>query len=107
LSGLVRAATDGRPLREAQVTLLHPGGGVVAVTATDADGHYSFTSIPHGDYVVAAAGYRPGEERVAVASGRATSVDVRLGAATADDVYSNGRPSGPDRRVSSNGSGTT
>jgi uncharacterized protein YfaS (alpha-2-macroglobulin family) len=86
--GHVRAATDGRPLREARVTLLDRRGRLVATTATDDEGRYDFPDLPHGDYVVSASGYEPVEQRVAVRPGTTTSADVVLGT----EVYSNGHP---------------
>ena len=81
VSGHVRAATDGRPLREARVSLLDRSGRLVAATATDLEGRYVFPDVPQGNYVVSAAGYDPVEQPVAVAAGRTTSSDVVLGRA--------------------------
>jgi MFS family permease len=82
LSGRVRAATDGRPLREARVALLDPEGRLVASVSTDADGRYDFPDLPHGDYTVSASGFEPGEQRIAVAAGHTTSADVHLTVST-------------------------
>ncbi|HSP36536.1 MAG TPA: MFS transporter [Frankiaceae bacterium] len=84
VSGRVRAETDGRPLREARVSLLDRSGHVVAATASDQDGGYEFTDVPHGEYVVSATGYEPVEQRVAVQPGRVTSADVLLGEPNGD-----------------------
>ncbi|MET8400676.1 carboxypeptidase regulatory-like domain-containing protein [Streptomyces sp900116325] len=57
LSGTVRTATDGRPIPEAQVTLLDPEGDVVGSTLTAEDGSYAFTDLEADRYTVVAAGY--------------------------------------------------
>src|SRR5262249_19580518 len=54
VSGMVRGA--GGPLREARVAAFDPRGLPVAVATTAADGTYSFTNLPAGNFTVAAAG---------------------------------------------------
>lgn len=58
LSGTARTA-DGRPVPEARVALLHPDGTSVAVADTDAEGRYTVTDLPPGDYTVITTGYPP------------------------------------------------
>ncbi|WP_280371529.1 MFS transporter [Nocardia wallacei] len=76
LSGAVRAA--GRPVQDAQVTVLDASGTAVGSARTDAEGRYCVTDLPEGDYTVVARGYPPVTGRVHV-SGGDVDHDVRLG----------------------------
>ncbi|MET9292238.1 MFS transporter [Streptomyces sp. NPDC003077] len=69
VQGVVRAGADGRPLRDARVTLVDAAGNVVATATTGEDGAYAFTDLDAGEYTVIASGYPP------VASG--LTVDAR------------------------------
>jgi C4-dicarboxylate transporter/malic acid transport protein len=57
LRGTVRTTAGGRPISEARVTLLDPGGDVVGMTLTAEDGSYAFTDLDGDRYTVVAAGY--------------------------------------------------
>ncbi|MDR7302106.1 MFS transporter [Haloactinomyces albus] len=59
LSGVIRSASSGHAVPEAQVTLLDSSGGVAASMITDAEGSYTFTDLPGGEYTVIATGYPP------------------------------------------------
>ncbi|BCK58091.1 MFS transporter [Nocardia wallacei] len=76
LSGAVRAA--GRPVQDAQITVLDASGTAVGSARTDAEGRYTVTDLPEGDYTVVARGYPPVTGRVHV-SGGDIDHDVRLG----------------------------
>ncbi|MBF6180243.1 MFS transporter [Nocardia otitidiscaviarum] len=79
-------ADEGRPVSDAQITVLDAAGDVTATTRTDATGHYTVPDLPSGEYTVVARGYPPMTGRVAVDSGEVTH-DVRLGYFS-DDVPS-------------------
>ncbi|MBB5915044.1 EmrB/QacA subfamily drug resistance transporter [Nocardia transvalensis] len=76
LSGAVRA--DGRPVHDAQITVLDASGATVGTARTDEDGRYAVTDLPEGDYTVVARGYPPVTGRVTVSGGELDH-DVRLG----------------------------
>ncbi|WP_280382198.1 MFS transporter [Nocardia wallacei] len=76
LSGSVRA--DGRPVRDAQVTVLDQTGATVGTVRTDEDGRYVVQDLPEGDYTIVARGYPPVTGRVSVSGGE-TDHDMRLG----------------------------
>ena len=76
LTGTVVAASDGRRVREASVTLLDAHGEVVGAAVTDDQGAYAFSDLPGGQYTLTAAGYAP----------VATSVDVEEDAVAATHV---------------------
>ncbi|NAZ80827.1 DHA2 family efflux MFS transporter permease subunit [Kineococcus sp. R8] len=76
LTGTVVAASDGRRVREASVTLLDAHGEVVAAAVTDDQGAYAFSDLPGGQYTLTASGYAP----------VATSVDVEEDATAATQV---------------------
>ncbi|MCQ4084770.1 DHA2 family efflux MFS transporter permease subunit [Streptomyces sp. RB6PN25] len=56
--GVVRSTT-GKPLDDAQVTLVDAGGNVVSTSTTGTDGEYGFTDLAAGEYTVIASGYAP------------------------------------------------
>ncbi|HEY0447535.1 MFS transporter [Actinophytocola sp.] len=56
--GTVRAQ-DGRPLKDARVTLLDATGNVVTTQPTAEDGVYAFTDLPGNEYTLIATGYPP------------------------------------------------
>lgn len=78
LAGVVQSDSSGRPVAEAQVTVLDAEGTVIASTLTDEDGTYSFTDLIDGDYTVIAAGYPPLATRLRV-GGAELEHDLRLG----------------------------
>jgi EmrB/QacA subfamily drug resistance transporter len=80
VTGTVVAATDGRRLREATVTLVDADGSVVGSVVTDADGHYAFEDLESGRYTLTAAGYAPVATGVEVEEDVVSSVRVALGA---------------------------
>jgi len=81
LAGTVRAASDGRPLREANVTLIDELGAVVASAVTGADGTYRFRDLVPGSYTLTASGYAPVASRVDVGGGPSEGTDIALGGA--------------------------
>ncbi|MBF6171796.1 MFS transporter [Nocardia blacklockiae] len=83
LSGSVRA--DGRAVQDAQITVLDASGTAVGSARTDADGRYTVTDLPEGDYTVVARGYPPVTGRVIVSGGEVDH-DVRLGYDVDDHV---------------------
>jgi hypothetical protein len=78
LAGTVRTA-DGRPVPDAQVTLLEPNGTVATVSTTGPDGSYCFDNLPPGEYTVVASGYPPVTQPVRVAPGQSQTHDPVLG----------------------------
>ena len=85
LTGTVVAATDGRRLREATVTLIDADGSVVGSVVTDTDGHYAFEDLDGGRYTLTAAGYAPVATGVEVDEDAVSSLRVALGG-TVDTV---------------------
>lgn len=79
LAGTVAAASDGRPVPDASVTLTDAGGTVVGAARTDADGRYRFEDLGSGHYTLTAAGYAPVATAVQVADGGECQTHVRLG----------------------------
>lgn len=79
LIGTVRAASTGRPVEEALVTLVDAQGGVIATQITGADGLYDFDDLPEGDYTVTASGYAPVAITAHAAVGDTRGHDIRLG----------------------------
>ncbi|RCW47146.1 EmrB/QacA subfamily drug resistance transporter [Halopolyspora algeriensis] len=77
LSGVIRSATLGHAIPEAQVTLLDSAGRVAASMVTGADGVYTFTDLPDGEYTVIATGYPPLATPVKVA-GEELDHDIAL-----------------------------
>jgi RND superfamily putative drug exporter len=80
LTGTVVAARDGRPLREATVTLVDAQGIVVGSATTGSEGAWSFDDLDSGHYTVTAAGYAPTAFGVEVEDHAPSRADVALGA---------------------------
>jgi uncharacterized protein YfaS (alpha-2-macroglobulin family) len=78
LTGVVRAASTGRPVRDASVTVVDGHGNVVATMVTGDDGRYEFTDLLPAAYTLTASGYAPVATRVDLAGDR-TDRDVMLG----------------------------
>jgi uncharacterized protein YfaS (alpha-2-macroglobulin family) len=78
LLGVVNSERSGRPIPEAQVTVLDGEGTVVAATLTDDDGGYAFTDLLDGEYTVIAAGFPPVATQLRVA-GPELEHNLRLG----------------------------
>jgi EmrB/QacA subfamily drug resistance transporter len=81
-AGVVRAASTGRPVGEATVTLLDEQGGVVATVITADDGRYELDDVPAGRYTLIASGYAPAATGVEVRAGQTDNQDVILGPGT-------------------------
>lgn len=79
VAGTVVAASDGRRLPEASVTLVDAGGAVVASALTGPDGSYGFDDLPSGAYTLTAAGYAPVATPVRVQDDQVASAQFRLG----------------------------
>ncbi|WP_281393774.1 MSCRAMM family protein [Streptomyces bathyalis] len=65
ISGTVRV-NEGRPLADAQVTLLDAAGNMVCAATTGPDGEYDFADLIDGEYTLVASSYPPVAEAVAV-----------------------------------------
>jgi len=83
LVGSVVAASDGRPLPEATVTLVDTDGQVVATTTTDEHGDYAVADLAGGRYTLTATGYAPVATDVDVEEDEVASVRLALGTAQA------------------------
>jgi EmrB/QacA subfamily drug resistance transporter len=81
-TGVVRAASTGRPVGEATVTLLDQQGVVVSTVITAEDGHYLLDDLPPGRYTLVASGYAPTATGVEVYPGHTATQDVALGPGT-------------------------
>ncbi|MFB9378284.1 MFS transporter [Kineococcus gynurae] len=81
LDGTVVAASDGRRLPEATVTLLDVDGQVVAAGRSDQEGHYAFDDLAAGRYTLTVAGYAPVVSTVDVLEDTVTRETVALGEA--------------------------
>ena len=79
LTGAVVAASDGRAVREATVTLVDADGQVVATTTTGEDGDYLFDNLAASRYTLTAAGYAPVALEVVVDEDAISSLQVELG----------------------------
>ena len=79
LTGAVVAASDGRSVREATVTLVDAHGQVVATTTTGEDGSYLFDDLAASRYTLTATGYAPEALEVDVEEDAVTSLQVELG----------------------------
>jgi len=82
LTGAVVAASDGRAVREAAVTLVDAEGQVVATTTTGDDGDYLFDDLGAGRYTLTAAGYAPVAMEVVVDEDAVSVLQVELGSPT-------------------------
>jgi EmrB/QacA subfamily drug resistance transporter len=82
LTGTVVAASDGRAVREATVTLVDADGQVAATTVTGEDGEYLFDDLGAGRYTVTAAGYAPVALEVVVDEDAVSALQVTLGSGT-------------------------
>ncbi len=78
LSGVARGGTHDNPVPDARVTLVDADGHVVAMTNTDANGGYTFTEIPEGQYTVIASGYPPVTSHRQIRAGEDGQHDVVL-----------------------------
>jgi hypothetical protein len=78
LTGVVRAASDDRPLRDADVTLFDAQGVPFAAATTDAEGRYTFSDVPAGDYTVTATGFGPVSRHISTGDTDG-EVELRLG----------------------------
>jgi EmrB/QacA subfamily drug resistance transporter len=99
LSGTIRAASSGRPVPEASVTLVDGSGNVLAATVTADDGGYAFADLLPGPYTLTASGYAPVATRVDVGDGTDDRRDVELGAAVdgrTDGAVPAGRATGTE-----------
>ena len=81
LTGGVVAASDGRGVREATVTLVDAEGQVAAATTTGEDGDYLFDALGAGRYTLTAAGYAPVALDVLVEEDAVSALQVTLGTA--------------------------
>jgi outer membrane cobalamin receptor len=79
VQGTARDASH-QPVRAAVVTLQSSTSAWKAVASTDAQGHYILLAVPLGDYLLdaSAPGLTAPEQRVRVAGGDSTTVDVKL-----------------------------
>ncbi|MFL6065049.1 MAG: MFS transporter [Friedmanniella sp.] len=82
LTGTVVAASDGRAIREATVTLVDSDGQVVGTTSTSDDGQYRFDDLGAGRYTVTAAGFAPVALDVLVEEDAVSALQVALGSAS-------------------------
>lgn len=78
LSGVVRSVNLDQPIPDARVSVLDATGGVVGTATTGADGDYTFTDLPDGEYTVIATGYPPVATSLRLSGGHAAH-DVELG----------------------------
>jgi RND superfamily putative drug exporter len=81
LIGQVSAASDGRGVPEASVTLVDGGGSVVDNATTDTQGSFHFDDLSAGRYTLTAAGYAPVATSVEVSDGGHRDVELTLGEA--------------------------
>ncbi|MGI4895485.1 MAG: MFS transporter, partial [Janthinobacterium lividum] len=99
LTGTVVAASDGRRLREASVTLVDADGQVVGAVTTGNDGTYSFEDLAGGHYTLTAAGFSPVATAVDVEEDSVAAAQLTLGVdGTQLDATRFDIPSGADRR---------
>jgi EmrB/QacA subfamily drug resistance transporter len=83
LTGTVVAASDGRVLREASVTLVDGSGEVVGSVVTGPDGSFSFEDLAGGRYTLTAAGFAPVAATVAIEEDTVSAARITLGAGSA------------------------
>jgi EmrB/QacA subfamily drug resistance transporter len=79
LTGTVIAASDGRVLREASVTLVDASGEVVGSVVTGTDGSYSFEDLAGGHYTLTAAGFAPVATVVDIEEDTVSAAQLTLG----------------------------
>jgi EmrB/QacA subfamily drug resistance transporter len=79
VTGVVRAASDQRPLPGATVTLLDADGNVLASTHTGLTGRYAFEDLQPGSYTLTATGFAPVATALRVPAGTEVAHDVTLG----------------------------
>jgi hypothetical protein len=79
LTGTVVAASDGRVLREASVTLVDADGEVVGSVVTGPDGSYSFEDLSGGHYTLTAAGFAPVATSVDIEEDTVSAAQISLG----------------------------
>ncbi|MEU7144820.1 MFS transporter [Nocardia sp. NPDC046473] len=70
-------AEDGRPVPDAQISVLNTTGDLTATARTDDTGRYLVTDLPQGQYTVVARGYPPSTSRITVTGGEVNH-DVKL-----------------------------
>ncbi|WP_432494135.1 MFS transporter [Kineococcus gypseus] len=102
LTGTVVAASDGRGVREATVTLVDTDGEVVGTAVTGEDGAYGFEDLAQGRYTLTAAGFAPVATGVDVREDAVSAVRVELGTPSdahdaSHDGAHEGAPSGAQR----------
>ncbi|WP_432523195.1 MFS transporter [Kineococcus sp. SYSU DK006] len=79
LTGAVVAASDGRRVREASVTLVDADGQVVGSVLTGEDGTYSFEDLAGGHYTLTASGFAPVAADVDVEEDTVSAAQLVLG----------------------------
>jgi uncharacterized protein YfaS (alpha-2-macroglobulin family) len=97
IAGTVRAASSGRPVPEASVTLVDRYGNVVASAFTEDDGDYDFGDLLPGTYTLIATGYPPVASRVDLAGDRTERRDVALGSPATEPAESTDRVAASER----------
>src|SRR3954447_23495557 len=107
LAGTVRAASDGRPLEEANVTLLDQNGAVAPGGFPGAAGAYRFTDLVPGSYTLTASGYAPVASRVQIGGGAPEGSDILLGGPAAAPVGEAARSAHAERNGAHVGNGST
>ena len=98
LTGTVVAASDGRTLREASVTLVDADGEVVGSVLTGSDGTYSFEDLAGGHYTLTASGFAPVATAVDVEEDSVAATQITLGSAQTLDLTRFDAPSRADQR---------
>jgi hypothetical protein len=80
LTGTVVAASDGRGVRAATITLVDGDGHVVASTTTGENGGYLLEDLSAGRYTLTASGYSPVAVQVDVDEEAVSTLKITLGA---------------------------
>lgn len=78
VSGTVRTP-GGRPLEDANVTLIDVAGNVIHTATTGSDGTFGFTDLDQGEYTVIASGYAPVATPLRINGADHADFDVALG----------------------------